>query len=287
MCGFYDPSTNSYLRFIWAVFKLLSPFIFFCTPQTRESLPVWEAIVGNLMWFTEYSLCSGFPGGASGKEPTCQCRRLKRRGFYPWVRKISWRRARQPTPVFLPENFMDRGAWRAIVHGAARVRHDWSDLACRHAPCSPPGLSIQISFSSVQSFSHVRLFVIPGTASFLVHHQLPELAQTHVHPVGDAIQQSHPLSSPSPPAFNLLQQEYWSGLPCPPPEDLPDPGIEPISLMSPALAGRFFTTSATWEAHILGWLKQELVTTRMSVRMQRNSAMHALLVETQNGTATL
>ena len=44
------------------------------------------------------------------------------------------------------------------------------------------------------------------------------------------------------------RQEYWSGLPCPPPEDLSDPGIEPASLMSPALAGGFFTTGATWEA---------------------------------------
>ena len=43
-------------------------------------------------------------------------------------------------------------------------------------------------------------------------------------------------------------QEYWSGLPLPPQGDLPDPGIEPMSFMSPALAGRFFTTSATWEA---------------------------------------
>ena len=41
------------------------------------------------------------------------------------------------------------------------------------------------------------------------------------------------------------RQEYWSGLPCPPPGDLPDPGTEPNSLMSPALAGGFFTTSAT------------------------------------------
>ena len=40
----------------------------------------------------------------------------------------------------------------------------------------------------------------------------------------------------------------WSGLPCPPPEDLPNPGIEPMSLTSPALADSFFTTSATWEA---------------------------------------
>ena len=40
-------------------------------------------------------------------------------------------------------------------------------------------------------------------------------------------------------------QEYWSGLPCPPPGDLPDLGIEPASLRCPALAGGFFTTSAT------------------------------------------
>ena len=42
--------------------------------------------------------------------------------------------------------------------------------------------------------------------------------------------------------------EYWSGLPYPPPGDLPDPEIEPESLPSPALAGRFFTIRATWEA---------------------------------------
>ena len=41
--------------------------------------------------------------------------------------------------------------------------------------------------------------------------------------------------------------EYWSGLPFPPPGDLPDPGMEPMSLMSPALVGGFFTTSVTWE----------------------------------------
>ena len=48
---------------------------------------------------------------------------------------------------------------------------------------------------------------MPG---FPVHHQLPELAQTHVHRVGDAIQPSHPLSSPSPPALNLLQHQDLS-----------------------------------------------------------------------------
>ena len=46
-------------------------------------------------------------------------------------------------------------------------------------------------------------------------------------------------------------QECWSGLPCPPPRDLPNLRIKPESLMSPALAGRFFTTSATWEAQTI------------------------------------
>ena len=42
--------------------------------------------------------------------------------------------------------------------------------------------------------------------------------------------------------MGFSKQEYWSGFPCPPPGDLPDLGIEPESLMSPALAGRLFTT---------------------------------------------
>ena len=82
----------------------------------------------------------------------------------------------------------------------------------------PNGCS-QVQFSSAQSLSHVRLFVIPWTVARQV-----------------------PLS------MGLSRQGYWSGLPCPPPGDLPDPGIEPTSLTSPPLAGRFFTTSTTWEA---------------------------------------
>ena len=41
-------------------------------------------------------------GGDRGKEPACQCRRCKRDEFNPWVGKVPWRRARQPTPLFLP-----------------------------------------------------------------------------------------------------------------------------------------------------------------------------------------
>ena len=53
----------------------------------------------------------------------------------------------------------------------------------------------------------------------------------------------------APLSMEFSRQEYWSGVPLPPPGDLPDPGIEAASLTSPALASRFFTTSATWEAH--------------------------------------
>ena len=54
-------------------------------------------------------------------------------------------------------------------------------------------------------------------------------------------------------SMGFSRQESWSRLPCPPPGDLPDPGIEPKPFRSPALAGRFFTVSATWEA--LWWFE--------------------------------
>ena len=49
--------------------------------------------------------------------------------------------------------------------------------------------------------------------------------------------------------IGFSRQQYWSGLPYPLPGDLPNPGIKLLSLISPALAGGFFTTSTTWEAH--------------------------------------
>ena len=68
-------------------------------------------------------------------------------------------------------------------------------------------------------FSRVQLFATPQT----VAHQAPL-------------------------SMGFPRQEYWSGLPCPSPGDLPHPGIKPESLMPPTLAGIFFTTSATWAA---------------------------------------
>ena len=64
----------------------------------------------------------------------------------------------------------------------------------------------------------------------------------------------------TPLSMRFSRQEYWSGLPCPPPGGLPDPGIEPTSLTSPALAGRFFITSPTWKTprhHTQTWKHPE------------------------------
>ena len=55
----------------------------------------------------------------------------------------------------------------------------------------------------------------------------------------------NPKDCQAPPSMGFSRQEYWSGLPCPSPGDLLDPGIELASFMSPAVAGGFFTTSAT------------------------------------------
>ena len=70
---------------------------------------------------------------------------------------------------------------------------------------------LKVVISSVQ-FSHSVLSnscdpMDCSMTGFPVHHQLPEFAQSHVHRVGDAIQPSHPLSSPSPPAFSLSQHQ--------------------------------------------------------------------------------
>ena len=62
----------------------------------------------------------GFPGGTTGQEPACQCRRHKRYRFNPWVGKIPGRRARQSTPVFLPGESHDRGVWSTTVHSVTK-----------------------------------------------------------------------------------------------------------------------------------------------------------------------
>jgi len=101
---------------------------------------------------------------------------------------------------------------------AGSARSDFENLnfrlpASAIMPCKPSPIIV------LSHLRHVRLFATPWT----IAHQAPL-------------------------SMGFSREEYWSGLPCPPPRHLTDPGIEPVSPMSPALAGSFFTTSATWEA---------------------------------------
>ena len=107
-------------------------------PRLKSQLqsPAGCVILGDFLYLKKkfiylfgciQSYLQGFPGGARGKEPACQCRRQERHGFDSWVRKIPWSRKWQPTSVFLPEkNVTDRGAWWATVQ---RVKKSWTWLS--------------------------------------------------------------------------------------------------------------------------------------------------------------
>ena len=79
----------------------------------------------------------------------------------------------------------------------------------------------------------------------------------------------------APLSMGFCRQEYWSGLPCPPLGDLPNPGIESAFLMSLALAGRFFTTTATWEAQ-----SEDLV--QFSHSVESDSLWHPSIINSQS-----
>ena len=80
---------------------------------TFPNWPKKRSIFFHKLW------CSlGFSDGASGKEPTCQCRRHKRRGFDPWIGKTPWRRAWQPIPVFLLGESHGQTSWQLQCMGS-------------------------------------------------------------------------------------------------------------------------------------------------------------------------
>ena len=84
----------------------------------------------------------------------------------------------------------------------------FSQLFSLQSGCELPSSSLWVQFSHSVVSNSLRHHGC-STPGFPVHHQMLELAQTHVHQVGDDIQQSHPLLSPSPPAFNLSQSESF------------------------------------------------------------------------------
>ena len=161
------------------------------------------------------------------------------------------------------ENLMDRGAWWATVHGVTKSQTQLSNYThtFRHTHTVFKGLNIYLPL-------HLHPENPPGTSpcSHRVLHAVWSLASTLALPLCMEIlfifsafmlicfshiqfcETLWTISYQAPLSRGFPRQEYWNGLPCPPPGDLPNPGIESASLSSLALAGRFFTTSATWEA---------------------------------------
>ena len=122
------------------------------------------------------------------KNPSANARDIRDVGSICGSGRSPGGRHHNPLQYSCLENPMDRGVWRAILHGVGKSqRVQFSSVAqscpplCDPLDCSRPGCP--------------------------VHHQLPEFTQTHVHWVSDAIQPSHPLSSPSSSAFNLSQHQ--------------------------------------------------------------------------------
>ena len=139
-----------------------------------------------------------------------------------------WRRKWQPTPVFLPGEFHGQ---RSLA-GYSPQGHKESDTteATWHSTYRGyPGVASgkEVKWSEVKSLNSVWLFATLWT-----------------------------VACQAPLSMGFSRQECWSGLPCPPPGDLADPEIEPRSLMFPALAGGFLTSSAIWEAPVFWILAQ-------------------------------
>ena len=127
---------------------------------------------------------------------------------------------------------------------------------------SPGGIWLSTAFSQLSGplLGHVllRFLLLPsvlpeGSVSGFPPRFSRSLWPVSVHVPAKSLQLCLTLCNPmdcSPPGSSVSgfsRQEYWSGLPCPLPGDLPNPGIKPASLMSPELASGFFTTRATWE----------------------------------------
>ena len=91
--------------------------------KQRKNEGFWRLVLKELLTERKKTLfqphlktATGFPGGTSGKEPACRCRRRERCGFHPWVGKIHC----NPLQYSCLENPKDRGAWWATVHGGPK-----------------------------------------------------------------------------------------------------------------------------------------------------------------------
>ena len=178
----------------------------------------------------------GFPGGSVSKKSTCNAGDhlgCKRSGFDPWVWKVPWRRKWQPPPVSLPgeshgqRSLADYSPW--VTKSQTRLKQ-----LSMHAPLLLhiftswyiEKMETFIWYTQVNwtnSGASIWSLVHPWfrTSLFVAVVYLPSCVWFFATPWTVAHQ--------APLSLGFSRQGYWSGLPCPPPRDLPDPGIKPAS----------------------------------------------------------
>ena len=134
---------------------------------------------------------------------------------------------------------MDREAWCAAVHGVWKSRtglSDWIELTEFYLVCffywNVVGLQYWVSFRHTAKWvRYINMYVYVCVCVYARAKSFQSNSSGHQAPL----------------SMEFSRQGHQSGLPCSPPGDLPDAEIKLVSLISPALAGGFFTTSATWE----------------------------------------
>ena len=120
---------------------------------------------------------------------------------------------------------------------------------CYPVDCSPPGSSVHGIFQArilERVAIYARNLLLKREKKKNIYIYIPCMLR-HFSPV-QLCATLWTVACQVPLFVGFSRQEYWSGSPFPSPGELPNPGIKPMSLMCPALAGGFFTTKATWEA---------------------------------------
>ena len=183
-----------------------------------------------------YIACWELPRWHSGEESTCQCRRHIRCRFDPWVRKNPWRRKWHLTPVFLPGKLHGE---RNLVGDSKLGRKECDTTEHTHTYTmlsiynGNPSTVDVVMRGKVSSFWKVTLTVMQIIWGMCKRKRVKSLSCVRLLAIPWTVAHQVPL------AMKFSRQQYWSGFPFPPPEDLLNPGIKPLF---PALADVFFAT---------------------------------------------
>ena len=192
-----------------------------CSPPSPiRTLPLWEHIhmQGGKVWAFSEVQCVFRWGYVLFKELNSHGQRSLA-GYSPWSHRVrhDW-----------AHTWWNRNHSGSKTQEGAPLRSNKGSSLFSYT-CSQPEQVYHCSIPISEADDHTLYFVTPN-----IQEMVPWIVLQNRHSLKRAHQ--------APLSMEFSRQEYWSGLPCPPPGDLPNPGIKPASLASSALAGRSFTT---------------------------------------------